>query len=151
MISISKVTNSFALTTSLFCQRNPKPCPLLDVSEAGSPNPPAWLAQGADIRTDVPGYRVYRDGELVEETGDISAYWQDDLVTFFLGCSFSFEAALQQSGLPVRHIDKGRNVSMFATTLPCRPAGIFQGIGMVVSMRPYLPHQLTRVFQITSR
>jgi len=143
---------AYAYDFLLFCQRNPKPCPLLDVSEAGSPAPPVWLAhQGADIRTDVPGYRVYRDGVLVHEPNDISAYWQDDFVTFYLGCSFSFEAALQQSGLPVRHIEQGCNVPMYTTTIPCRPAGIFDRVNMVVSMRPYLPRHLSSVVQVTSR
>lgn len=135
----------------LFCQRNPKPCPLLDVSEPGSTAPPAWLARDGDIRSDVSAYRVYRDGVLIDETTDVSRYWQDDLVTFYLGCSFSFEAALQQSGLPVRHVEEGRNVPMFRTTIPCRPAGIFSDVQMVVSMRPYASHQIVPAIQVTSR
>ena len=143
---------AYAYDFLLFCQRNPKPCPLLDVSDTGSLHPPVWLAQdGADIRTDVPGYRIYKDGELIEETSDIAAYWQEDFVTFYLGCSFSFEAALQNSGLPVRHVEEGRNVSMHNTTIPCRSAGVFKDVNMVVSMRPYLPHQISPVVQITSR
>lgn len=135
-----------------FCQRNPKPCPLLDFTEPGDPRPPEWLAREADIRTDVAAYRVYRDGELVEEgVSDISAYWQDDFVTFLLGCSFSFEAALQQSGLPVRHVEQGSNVPMYKTTIPCWPSGIFKDVDMVVSMRPYLPQHIAPVVQVTGR
>lgn len=149
--NIVVLPKTYAYDFLLFCHRNPKPCPLLDVSDAGSPHPPAWLAQDADIRTDVPGYRVYRDGELIDETDDIAAYWQDDSVTFYLGCSFSFEAALQNSRLPVRHVEEGRNVPMYNTKIPCRSAGVFSDVNMVVSMRPYFPQQISQVVQITSR
>jgi uncharacterized protein YcsI (UPF0317 family) len=142
---------AYAYDFLLFCMRNPRPCPLLDVSEPGIPAPPEWLTKHGDIRTDVPAYQVFNDGELVEETNDISKYWQDDFVTFYLGCSFSFEAALQQSGLPVRHIEQGCNVPMYLTTIPCRDAGIFTDINMVVSMRPFLPHQISSVIESTSR
>src|SRR6266436_5151262 len=93
----------------LFCHRNPKPCPLLDVTEPGSPEP-TLVAPGADLRTDVPRYRVYRDGELVEEPHDLHGWWRDDLVGFLLGCSFTFEGALRQAGVPVRHIEAGCNL-----------------------------------------
>jgi uncharacterized protein YcsI (UPF0317 family) len=133
----------------LFCQRNPKPCPLLDVTEVGSPVPER-VAPDADLRTDLPRYRVYRDGVLVDEPEGISAHWQDDLIVFLLGCSFTFENALMQAGLPVRHLDQGCNVSMYRTSLPCQPAGRFRG-NMVVSMRPMTPAQAIRAVQVCSR
>src|SRR5438874_1175396 len=92
----------------LFCQRNPKPCPLLDVTEAGNPEP-KLCAAGADVRTDVPRYRVYRHGELVDEPSDLLNVWQKDSVAFLIGCSFTFESALLQAGLPLRHIEETRN------------------------------------------
>ena len=130
----------------LFCQRNPKPCPLLDVTEgtagggAGSGGPrnyePAGVAPGADLRTDLPRYRVWRDGELAEECADVRHVWGDDLVAFLFGCSFSFEGALVDEGLRVRHLDNGTNVPMYRTAVPCAPAGRFAG-PLVVSMRPF--------------
>ena len=123
----------------LFCQRNPKPCPVLDVTEPGSPEP-RLVAPGADLRTDLPRYRVYRDGVLTEEPTDIRHLWRDDLVAFLLGCSFSFEGALLEAGVPVRHIEEGTNVPMYITNRPCVPAGRFAG-PTVVSMRP-IPNPL---------
>src|SRR3990172_2369003 len=118
----------------LFCQRNPRPCPLIEVTDVGSPEP-AGGAPGADLRTDVPKYRIYKDGEMADEVTDITPYWRDDLVAFLLGCSFTFEWALLDAGVPMRHIEQGRNVAMWRTSMACRPAGRFQG-PMVVSMRP---------------
>ncbi|MCL6598587.1 MAG: putative hydro-lyase [Alicyclobacillus macrosporangiidus] len=133
----------------LFCQRNPKPCPVLDVTEPGSPVP-SRVAPDADLRTDVPKYRVYRHGELVDETTDIRSYWSDHLVAFLLGCSFTFEQALLDNGVPVRHIEENCNVPMYRTNIDCTPAGRFAG-PMVVSMRP-IPHaQVVRAVQVTSR
>ncbi|MBI3408111.1 MAG: putative hydro-lyase [Planctomycetes bacterium] len=133
----------------LFCQRNPKPCPLLDVTEPGDPEPKN-VAPGADLRTDVPCYRIFHHGELVEEPADLNHVWRSDLVAFLLGCSFTFENALLQAGIPVRHIEKGCNVPMYRTNIPCRPAGVFKG-PMVVSMRPMTPAQAIRATQICSR
>ena len=133
----------------LFCQRNPKPCPLLAVSEAGQASLPP-LGADLDIRTDVPRYRVWRDGILVDEPTDIGAYWRDDLVTFVIGCSFSFEQALIDAGLPLRHVDLGRNVAMFRTSVATEAAGRFHG-PLVVSMRPFTPANAIRAVQITSR
>jgi uncharacterized protein YcsI (UPF0317 family) len=133
----------------LCCQRNPKPCPLLDVTEAGDPEPKV-CAPGADVRTDVPCYRVYRHGELVGEPTDMGDLWQKDWVAFLLGCSFTFESALLQAGLPVRHIEKNCNVPMYLTNIMCQPAGIFNG-PMVVSMRPMTPAQAVRATQICTR
>jgi uncharacterized protein YcsI (UPF0317 family) len=133
----------------VFCQRNPKACPLIDVTDVGSPEP-AYAAPGADLRTDVPRYRVYRRGGVEGEETEIVRHWRQDLVAFLLGCSFTFEAAMQHAGLPVRHIDEGRNVPMYVTSLPCRPAGVFRG-PMVVSMRP-LPHEaVPRAVLVTGR
>ena len=133
----------------LYCQRNPKPCPLLAVAEPGVAALPR-LGQGIDIRHDVPRYRVWRDGELVDEPTDIAALWRDDLVTFVLGCSFSFEQALREEGLPLRHIDEGRNVAMFRTNVATTPVGAFSG-PMVVSMRPFTAEDAIRAFEITAR
>lgn len=133
----------------VFCHRNPKPCPLLDVTDTGS-YVPQRVAPGADLRTDLPKYRVYRDGRLEAELLDIVGLWRDDLVAFLLGCSFTFEAALLQAGVPVRHIEEGKNVPMYITRVPCTPAGIFKG-PLVVSMRPVPPHLVPRAVQVTSR
>jgi uncharacterized protein YcsI (UPF0317 family) len=133
------VPRDIAFDFLLFCQRNPRPCPLLDVSDPGSPEP-RHVAPGADLRTDLPRYRVYRYGELIEEPSDLLSWWRSDLVAFLLGCSFTFENALLQAGLPVRHIEQGCNVPMYRTNRACQPAGIFAG-PMVVSMRPLTPSQ----------
>ena len=132
-----------------FCHLNPKPCPLLAASEPGDPRLPT-LGADLDIRTDVPLYRVWRRGELVEEVSDISKLWRDDLVSFVLGCSFSFEEALIENGLEVRHLALGRNVPMFRTSIQTAPAGPFQG-PMVVTMRPYKPADAIRAVQVSSR
>lgn len=123
----------------LFTQRNPKSCPLLEVSDTGS-RLLHTIADGADIATEIPKYRVYRNGVLTDECSDISSLWQPDFVSFLIGCSFSFEAALLEAGIPVRHIEEHRNVPMYKTNIPCTPAGVFHG-NMVVSMRP-IPHEL---------
>jgi uncharacterized protein YcsI (UPF0317 family) len=132
-----------------FCQLNPKPCPVIGVSEVGDPRIPA-LGVDLDIRTDVPGYRVWKNGVLVDETTDVSAWWRDDLVSFVLGCSFSFEEALIEEGLPMRHIACGVTVPAYRTDIGCVPAGPFWG-PMVVSMRPLKPAQAIRAIQITSQ
>ena len=132
-----------------FCRRNPKPCPLLDVTEPGSPVPHV-VAPGADLRTDLPRYRIWRDGELVDEPTSISDHWTEDLVAFVIGCSFSFEAAMLRAGIPVRHLELGTGVPMYRTNIECSPAGPFQG-PMVVSMRPLVPADVVRAVQVTSR
>lgn len=132
-----------------FCQRNPKPCPLLAVSEPGDPRLPR-LGDDLDIRTDVPRYRVWRHGELVEEVTDISRLWRDDLVTFVIGCSFSFEQPLIDAGIPLRHVREGKNVAMFRTNIQTAPAGVFHG-PMVVSMRPMTPADAIKAVQVTAR
>ena len=132
-----------------FAQANPKPCPVLAVSEHGDPSLPT-LGRDIDLRTDMPRYRVWRHGELVEEPTDITHLWRDNLVSFAIGCSFSFEAALIEAGLEMRHITTGRTVPMFRTSIQCAPASVFRG-PLVVSMRPMRPADAIRAVQITSR
>jgi len=132
-----------------FCQRNPKLCPLLAMSEPGSPALPS-LGQDLDIRTDIPRYRVWHNGELVSEPTDVRDVWRDDLVSFLLGCSLSFEEAMLDNGLPVRHIEQACTVPMYRTNVPTQPAGVFQG-PLVVSMRPMKAAEAIRAIQITSR
>ena len=132
-----------------FCQANPKPCPLLGMSEPGDPCIPV-LAADLDIRTDIPRYRVWRDGALVDEPRDVKSVWRDDLVAFVIGCSFSFEEALLENDVPVRHIALGTNVPMYRTSIATQAAGRFHG-PMVVSMRPMKPADAIRAVQITTR
>jgi uncharacterized protein YcsI (UPF0317 family) len=133
-----------------FCQLNPKPCPLIGMSpRPGDPTVPE-LGSDLDIRTDIPKYRVWRRGELVDEPADIRAVWNDDCVAFVLGCSFSFEDALVEDGIEIRHQTCGSNVPMYRTSIACRPSGAFHG-PMVVSMRPMRPADAIRAIQITSR
>jgi uncharacterized protein YcsI (UPF0317 family) len=132
-----------------FCQMNPRPCPVIGVSEVGDPRVPA-LGLDLDIRTDFPGYRVWKKGEIVEETNDVTRWWRDDLVSFVLGCSLSFEEALMAEGLRLRYAERGLRVPMFRTNIPCVPVGRFAG-PMVVSMRPFKPADAIRAIQVTSR
>ena len=132
-----------------FCQRNPKPCPLLAVSEPGDPALSS-LGHDIDVRSDIPRYRVWRDGQLAGEPTDVRDLWRDDLVAFLIGCSFSFEEAMLDNGLPVRHIEQGCNVPMYRTSIPTEPAGPFRG-PLVVSMRPLKAADAIRAIQVTSR
>ena len=138
----------FAFDFLLFCQRNPRPCPLVEVLEAGDTEPKSAL--GADLRTDLPRYRVWRNGELVEEATDARTAWRDDMVSFLIGCSFSFEAALLAANIPVRHIECSCNVPMYRTTLRCIPAGRFSG-PLVVSMRPIPGPLVAAAVQISAQ
>ena len=142
------IPQDWAYDMLLFGQRNPQPVPLLDVTDPGSTR--TALAPDADLRTDVPRYRVWRDGTLVDEPTDVTDVWRDDLVTFLIGCSFSFETALLEAGVPLRHLEQGRNVSMYVTDVECRPAGRLSG-PLVVSMRPIPGSQVTTAVQVTSR
>lgn len=132
-----------------FCIRNPRPCPVLEVTDAGSPTPPV-MAPDADLRTDVPKYRIYENGELADEPTDILSYWREDLVSFLLGCSFTFETALLDAGLNIAHLDQGRNVPMYVTGRDCVPSGPFTG-PMVVSMRPYSPEEVPLAVEVSGR
>ncbi|WP_263172049.1 putative hydro-lyase [Streptomyces sp. SCSIO ZS0520] len=141
------VPADWAYEMLLFCQRNPGPCPLLDVTDPGS-----WttvLAPDADLRTDLPGYRVWEHGELVGEPDQVRDLWRADLVAFLIGCSFTFESALSAAGVPMRHVEQGRNVPMYVTDRPCRPAGRLHG-PMVVSMRPIPPRHLPAAIRETA-
>lgn len=142
------VPGEYAYDVLLFGQRNPKPCPIIDVTDTGSPH--TTLAPGADLRTDLPAYRVWRDGELVDEPGDILEYWTGDLVAFLVGCSFTFEAPLIAAGIEVRHITAGTNVPMYRTNRACRPAGRLAG-PMVVSMRPIVADRVADAVRISGR
>ena len=133
----------------LFCQRNPKPCPLIEVIESGNIEP-KLTAPGADIRTDLPKYRVYRDGVLDKEVENVLDVWRDDLVSFLLGCGFTFESALMSSGIEMRHIEDATNVSMYITNIETVPAGKFSG-PTVVSMRPIKQEKVVKAVQVTSR
>jgi uncharacterized protein YcsI (UPF0317 family) len=132
-----------------FCQRNPKPCPLIGTSAPGDWRVPE-LGADIDIRSDLPRYRIWKNGELVAEPDDIAAFWRDDLVSFVIGCSFSFEEALMAEGIELRHIALGRNVPMYRTAIATQEAGPFHG-PMVVSMRPLKPADAIRAVQITTR
>lgn len=133
-----------------FCQLNPKPCPIVAMSSSPGATAMPSIAPDFDIRKDVPRYRIWKNGQLAEEVTDISNVWQDDLVTFLLGCSFSFEEALLADGLEIRNITENVNVPMYDTNIPCQPAGRFHG-NMVVSMRPFKPADAIRMIQICSR
>jgi uncharacterized protein YcsI (UPF0317 family) len=137
-----------AVDFELFARRNPGPCPLLDITEPGSPV--TALAEGADLRTDLPAYRVWEHGRCVSEPADVSSYWRGDLVSFLLGCSFTFERALLDAGVPVRHLEQGRNVPMYVTTRACQPAGPFAG-PLVVSMRPVPGTLVETAIAVTKR
>jgi uncharacterized protein YcsI (UPF0317 family) len=132
-----------------FCLQNPKPCPVLAVGEPGRPELPA-LGEGIDIRSDVPRYRVFRDGSEIASPQDISEYWREDLVSFVLGCSFSFEWALLDAGLRLRHRDAGSVVPMYRTSIETARTERFCG-PLVVSMRPFRPADAIRAIQISAR
>lgn len=141
------VPRDWAYDVLLFCQRNPKPCPVLDVTDPGAFSTP--LAGGCDLRTDLPRYRVWHDGVLTAEPDNVRDYWQEDLVCFLIGCSFTFEGALSDAGVPLRHVQAQRNVPMYLTSLPCRPAGRLHG-QMVVSMRPIPPGLIATAVTVTA-
>jgi len=139
----------YAFDFTLFCLRNPKPCPLVEVLDPGDPLV-KLSAKNADVRTDLSRYCVYAEGKLIDEPGDITRYWRDDLVAFLIGCSYSFETALLNAGIPLRHQEENKIVSLYTTNIRCNEAGRFHG-PMVVSMRPVKSSQLVRAVQVTSR
>ncbi|GHV64811.1 UPF0317 protein YcsI [Spirochaetia bacterium] len=138
----------YAYDFLLFTQRNPKSCPVLEVSDKGS-RELKFIAPGADIARDIPRYRIYKNGVLDGEYTDTASFWRDDFVSFLIGCSFSFESELLASDVPVRHIEEDRNVPMYITSIDCVPAGIFHG-KMVVSMRPLAHDQIVRAVNVTA-
>ena len=139
---------SHAFHFLLFCTRNPKPCPVLDVLEAGESAPA--IAEGADLRVDLPRYRIFAKGEMTEEVTNVADRFRPDTISFLLGCSFSFENAMLAAGLPIRNIEEDKNVSMYITNRQCRPAGPFSA-PLVVTMRPMTPAQAIRAVQVTTR
>ena len=138
----------YAFDFLLFCMRNPKPCPILEVGDVGS-REIKTMAQYGDICTDFPKYRIWKNGVLEKEVTDISEYWQDDFVYFLIGCSFSFESELLEAEVPVRHIEENRNVPMFNTNIALEPAGKFHG-NMVVSMRPIPDDLVVKAVNVTA-
>ncbi|MDQ0271884.1 putative hydro-lyase [Cytobacillus purgationiresistens] len=147
--NLAVIPKELAFDFLLFCQRNPKPCPIIDVMEPGS-GIPELAAPTGNIKTDIPKYRIYRHGEFVEERTDVSDIWDDNMVGFLIGCSFTFEDALLTNGVPIRHIEENCNVPMYKTNIPCVKAGAFEG-PMVVSMRPMTEKEAIRAVQVTSR
>lgn len=143
------VPQAHAFDFLLFCQRNQKPCPLLEVVEAGA-REARRLAPGSDLSRDIPRYRVFREGRMTEERSDVSDLWRGDFVSFLLGCSFSFEKQLLDAGLEIRNLTCGVNVPMYRTSLPTRPAGAFSG-PLVVSMRPFTPEQAIKATLVTGK
>lgn len=141
------VPRALAYDVLLFAQRNPAACPVLDVTEPGAVDSPRFAG---DLRTDLPAYRVYEHGELVGEVGDVTDRWRADMVAFLIGCSFTFESALLDAGVPVRHLEQGSNVPMYRTDRECRPAGALSG-PLVVSMRPMPASQVATAVRVTSR
>ena len=141
------VPRALAYDVLLFAQRNPVACPVLDVTEPGEVSSALFAG---DLRTDLPAYRVYEHGEVVAEVSDVTPFWRDDLVAFLLGCSFTFETALVEAGVPVRHLEMGRNVPMYRTSVPCRTAGSMAG-PLVVSMRPVPAALVASAVRVTSR
>ncbi|UOR11508.1 putative hydro-lyase [Halobacillus amylolyticus] len=137
----------YAFEFLLFCQRNPKSCPIVDVLEAGVTHP---RIADADIRTDLPKYRIYRNGELEKEVVDITDEWRDDFVTFLIGCSFTFEKALTEEDIGLLHQEQDRVVPMYKTTIPCEKSGRFEG-NMVVSMRALKEDEIEKAVQITEK
>ena len=147
--NLAILPEKYALDFAAFCQRNPKPCPVIAISEVGSTELPT-LAPDFDLRTDVSKYRVFREGVFIEAVTDISDYWRNDYVAFVLGCSYSFEEALVSAGLPLRHLDLGRAVPAYNTNITTTKSGPFEG-GMVCSMRPFKPADAIRAVEVTSR
>lgn len=148
--NLLSIPKEWAYDFLIFAQRNPKSCPVLEVLEDG--NFESKLAPHSDLRTDVPRYRVWRDGQVVDEPQDVTDYWAEhpDLVTFLLGCSFTFEAGLVAANIEIRHQSTGRNVPMYRTALDAEPAGRLTG-KMVVSMRPIPAHRVADAVQISGR
>ena len=145
--NLAILPKKYAFDFLLFAMRNNKPVPIIEVLEAGEYG--SRYAKDSDIRTDVPLYNIYKDGELVETVDDITSYWQDDFVTFLIGCSFTFEQAILDAGINIKHIDQGRNVAMYKTNIETESAGIFHG-NTVVSMRPFKKELVDQVIDITN-
>ncbi|WP_035425743.1 putative hydro-lyase [Halalkalibacterium ligniniphilum] len=146
--NLAIVPKEYAFDFFLYTYRNPKPCPVIDILEAGEVE--SRLAKGSDVRTDIPLYHVFKDGGLVEKKSSITDIWQDDFVTFLIGCSFTFESQLVKNGIRLRHIDCNKNVAMYKTNIETTPAGPFKG-PLVVSMRPIKNKDLDLAKAITEK
>jgi len=147
-VNLVSLPQRYAFDFLLFCQRNPKALPLVEVLEAGQFE--SRYALGSDVRRDLPRYQVFRNGGAAEQLEDARALWAGDFVTFLIGCSFTFETALTRAGLELRHIEEGRNVPMYQTSHPTQPVGPFAG-PLVVSMRPLSAAQVAHAAAITAR
>jgi uncharacterized protein YcsI (UPF0317 family) len=148
--SLVILPKEYAVDFAEFCKLNRAPCPVLEMLAPGETNPKKICSTFADVRSDVPKYRIYKKGILIEEVSNIKDYWRDDLVSFFIGCSFSFEQALIKGDIPIRNIDEGRNVSMYKTNIQCTPYGSFS-CPMVVSMRPVKKEKVKDAIEITGQ
>jgi uncharacterized protein YcsI (UPF0317 family) len=147
--NLAVLPKEYAFDFLLFCNRNPKACPIIDVVEPGE-HAPKQAAPNANVKTDIPKYRIYKHGKFVEERTDVIDLWNENMVGFLIGCSFTFEQALMDNGIPIRHLEEGCNVPMYLTNIQCEKAGIFEG-PMVVSMRPMTERDAIRAVQVTSR
>ncbi|CAD2080571.1 Putative hydro-lyase [Jeotgalicoccus aerolatus] len=145
--NLAILPKEYAFDFLLFAIRNSKPVPIIEVLEAGEFV--SRYAKKSDIRTDIPQYNIYKNGELTETVSDIKKYWRDDFVTFLIGCSFTFEQAILDAGISIKHIDEGRNVAMYKTNIETEPAGVFKG-NTVVSMRPFKKSLVDKVTEITN-
>jgi len=147
--NLAILPEAHALDFMRFCHRNPKPCPLLDVTDTGNPEA-RQVAPGSDLRTDLARYCLYRDGRFVEELTDLRALWRPDHVGFVMGCSLSFDAAMEAEGVPARSFRRGSRIPTFTSTIECVPAGPFRG-PMVVSLKPIPPRWAEQVQAVTAR
>lgn len=148
--NLAVLPQRYAFDFLRFCLRNPRPCPVIDVTDPGSAEP-TRAAPGADLRTDLSAYRIYRDGEMVAEVPDLKDVWTDDHVGFLLGCSLSFDEALDSAGIPMAHLrDTTSRVATYRSSIPCVPAGPFSG-PMVVTMRPVPTSMVVRAVEVTGR
>ena len=145
--NLAILPKEYAFDFLLFAIRNSKPVPIIEVLEAGEFV--SRYAKNSDIRTDIPQYNIYKNGELTETVSDIKKCWRDDFVTFLIGCSFTFEQAILDAGISIKHIDEGRNVAMYKTNIETEPAGGFKG-NTVVSMRPFKKSLVDKVTEITN-
>lgn len=148
--NVTIVPERYAFDFMRFCFRNPKPLPLLDVTEPGDPEP-RKAAPGSDIRTDAGSYVVFRDGDLVERVANLDELWRADHVAFLTGCNLSLDQVMLESQVPLPHLlNEEAFPAQYISSIPCVAAGAFKG-NLVVSMRPIPDALLTRVTEITSR
>lgn len=147
-LNLVALPKRYAFDFLLFAQRNPKPVPMVEVLEAGRYE--SRYAPGSDVRSDLPRYRIFMDGHPAGEVLDAREAWREDFITFLIGCSFTFEAALERADIPVRHVEEAKNVPMYITNRATESAGLFSG-PLVVSMRPIPTEELVRVTTVTAR